>query len=85
MSIQSTLKKEGINVIGKLNTLEINKIAANISEKITQAFPEHNINQHDLFIAISRFQYFFISNCIHNYICYSIFAIYPLNSVFLHL
>ncbi len=54
MSINSTLKKEGINVIGKLNTLEINKIASNISEKIAKAFPEHQINQSDLFISISR-------------------------------
>ena len=54
MSINSTLKKEGIKVIGKLNTLEINKIAANISEKIVTAFPEHNLNQHDLFASIAR-------------------------------
>lgn len=54
MSINSTLKKEGINVIGQLNTLEINKIASNISEKICKAFPEHNINQSDLFISIAR-------------------------------
>ena len=47
MSINSTLRKEGINVIGKLNTLEINKIASNISEKICLAFPEHNINKSD--------------------------------------
>ena len=54
MSIQSTLKKEGIQVIGKLNTLEINKIASNISEKICKAFPEHNIDQSKLFISIAR-------------------------------
>jgi len=54
MSINSALKKEGIKVVGKLNTLEINKIASNISEKISQAFPEHNINQSDLFISIAR-------------------------------
>ena len=54
MSINSTLRKEGIKVIGKLNTLEINKIAANISEKIVTAFPEHNLNQHDLFVSIAR-------------------------------
>ncbi len=54
MSIQSTLKKEGIHVIGQLNTLEINKIASNISEKICKAFPEHNINQSELFISIAR-------------------------------
>ena len=54
MSINSTLKKEGINVIGKLNTLEINKIASNISERLVAAFPEHGINQSDLFISIAR-------------------------------
>lgn len=54
MSIQSTLKKEGIHVIGQLNTLEINKIASSISEKICKAFPEHNINQSELFISIAR-------------------------------
>lgn len=58
MSIQSTLKREGINVIGKLNTLEVNKIASNISEKIVNAFPEHNINQSDLFISIARLDMF---------------------------
>lgn len=54
MSINSTLKKEGIRVIGKLNTLEINKIASSISEKIVAAFPEHGIDQSDLFISIAR-------------------------------
>lgn len=54
MSINSTLKKEGIKVISELNTLEINKIASSISEKICSAFPEHSINQSELFISIAR-------------------------------
>ena len=54
MSIDSTLRKEGVNVVGELNTLDINKIASNIAEKICSAFPEHNLNQSDLFIAIAR-------------------------------
>lgn len=54
MSINSTLKKEGINVISQLNTMQINQIAANISEKLSKAFPEHNIDQNDLFISIAR-------------------------------
>ena len=33
MSINSALKKEGIRVVGKLNTLEVNKIATIISTK----------------------------------------------------
>ena len=54
MSINSQLKREGITNIKPLNTLEINKIASNISDKICNAFPEHNINKSDLFIAIAR-------------------------------
>ena len=54
MNVNSILKKEGIENIKALNTLEINKIASNISEKICKAFPEHNLNKSDLFINISR-------------------------------
>ena len=48
------LRKAGITVVKKLSTLEVNKMASNISEKICLSFPEHKINQSDLFIAISR-------------------------------
>lgn len=54
MNINSALKKEGIKVVGKLNTLEVNKIASIISSSIANTFPEHNINQSDLFISIAR-------------------------------
>jgi len=54
MGINSVLKKEGINIIGELNTLDVNKIASLISEKICAAFPEYNLNQSDLFVAIAR-------------------------------
>lgn len=54
MNIDSTLKKEGIKIIDRLNAMDINKIATNISKVLTEVFPEHNINQSDLFIAIAR-------------------------------
>ena len=54
MSINSTLKKEGITVVKPLNTLEINKIASKIAEMLCSTFPEHNLNKSDLFISISR-------------------------------
>ena len=54
MSINSTLKREGIEVIGSLNTLEINKIASNISEKLCNTFPEHKLDQSKLFASIAR-------------------------------
>ena len=49
-----TLKKEGIEVITTLTTLEINSIASKIAEALSSAFPEHNLNQSDLFATLSR-------------------------------
>lgn len=54
MSINSTLRKEGINVISQLNTMQINQIATSISEKLSKAFPEHNIDQNDLYVSLAR-------------------------------
>lgn len=54
MSIESDLKKDGIEVIKKLDTLKINSIARNISIKICETFPNFNLNQNDLFIKLSR-------------------------------
>ena len=54
MNNDIALRKAGIRIVKKLSTLEVNKIASNISEKICSSFPEHKINQSDLFIAISR-------------------------------
>ena len=54
MSIKSDLKKDGIEVTEKLDTLKINSIARNISMKICDTFPEFNLNQNDLFIKLSR-------------------------------
>ncbi len=48
------LKKAGITVIRKLSNMEINEIASNISDKICEFFPEHNINKTDLSIELSR-------------------------------
>ncbi len=54
MNIESTLRKEGIEVIEKLNNLKVNSIATNISKKLVSTFPEQNINEHDLFMKLSR-------------------------------
>ena len=54
MGVNSALRKEGIEVIGPLKTLEINRIASTISEKLCTAFPEHNLNQSELFSAIAH-------------------------------
>lgn len=54
MSIKSDLKKDGIEVICKLDTLKVNSIAKNISHKLCETFPLYNLNENDLFIKLSR-------------------------------
>ena len=54
MSIKSDLKRDGIEVVEKLDTLKVNSIARNISMKICDTFPEFNLIQNDLFMKLSR-------------------------------
>lgn len=53
MSINSKLKKEGIQIIEKLDTEKVNKIAINVASKLCLAFPEHNLKRNELFEAVS--------------------------------
>ena len=54
MSIESDLKKDGITVVGKLDTLSINTISRDIAEKLCKTFPNQNFIFQNLFIALSR-------------------------------
>lgn len=54
MSIESELKKEGIEVIKNLDTLQINSIAKYVSECLCSKFPEQNLDENELFIQLSR-------------------------------
>lgn len=54
MSIERELKKDGIEVVSKLSTLEVNSIAKNIADRICQSFPEFNLDSAELFIKLSR-------------------------------
>ena len=54
MSIKSDLKKDGIEVTQKLDTLKINSIAKNIASKLCQTFPSYGLNENELFIKLSR-------------------------------
>lgn len=54
MSIESDLKKDGIQVIKKLDTLKVNSIARNVSLRLCSTFPNFKLNQNDLFIKLSR-------------------------------
>ena len=54
MSIESDLKKDGITVVGKLDTLSINTISRDIAEMLCKTFPNQNFIFQNLFIALSR-------------------------------
>ena len=54
MNIEKELKKNGITVIDKLDTLSINTLAKNIAQKLCRAFPNQRFIAQKLFIAISR-------------------------------
>lgn len=54
MNVESQLRKDGIEVIGRLDTLSINTIAKNVAEKICKAFPQAHFIPAQLFIEFSR-------------------------------
>lgn len=54
MSIESDLKKDGIEVLEKLDQLKVNSIAKNVSIRLCLTFPHFNIDQKDLFIKLSK-------------------------------
>ena len=54
MGINSKLKKEGIKIVEKLDTLKVNTIAINVVNKLCSTFPEHGFDRSTLFEMISR-------------------------------
>lgn len=66
MSVNSDLKKAGIDIIQQLNEKDIFAIASNIASKLCLAFPEHNLKRHDLISAISKIN-MYIANMPQDY------------------
>ena len=54
MSIESDLRKDGIEVVSKLDTLKVNQLARNISTRIYNTFPQFQFKPNELFIKLSR-------------------------------
>lgn len=54
MNFEAELRKDGIEVIGRLDTLSINSIARNTANKICNAFPRAHFDCSQLFIEFSR-------------------------------
>lgn len=59
MNINSILKREGIEIKSKLDMLQVNKIAEIITDKLCDAFPEHNLNRNDIFSILSKVDMYF--------------------------
>lgn len=54
MNIESELKKDGIEIVGRLDTLSVNALAKSVAEKICLAFPKAHFISSQLFIELSR-------------------------------
>jgi len=54
LATYSRLKKEGIEIIEKLDAMKVNTVANNIASKLCTAFPEHNLNKSDLFESLAK-------------------------------
>ena len=54
MSIESDLRKDGIEVVSQLNAVEVSSIANCIANKLAVAFPEFNLKSNDLFDRLSK-------------------------------
>ena len=54
MNIEAELKKDGIEIVGRLDTLSVNSLAKSVSEKICKAFPRAHFDSRQLFIEFAR-------------------------------
>ncbi len=54
MNIEAELKKDGIEIVGRLDTLSVNSLAKNVSDKICKTFPKAHFSSKELFIEFSR-------------------------------
>ena len=54
MSIESELRKDGIEVVSQLDTLTVNNLAQNIAARLCSAFPDFGLDEKELFIKLSR-------------------------------
>ncbi len=59
LSIKRVLKREGIEIIEKLDTLTVNSLAKNIATSLCSAFPNLGLDSNTLFINLSRINMYF--------------------------
>ena len=54
MNIEAELRKDGIEIVGRLDTLSVNTLAKSAAEKICRTFPRAHFVSSQLFIELSR-------------------------------
>lgn len=54
MNIDAELQKDGIEIVGRLDTLSVNSISKSVADKICKAFPRAHFVYSQLFIEFSR-------------------------------
>ena len=59
MSIESALKKDGIKVIEKLNTLKVNSIAKDIADKLSETFSHFGLDRESLFARLCKLEMYY--------------------------
>ncbi len=59
MSIKRDLKREGIEIVSKLDTLSINTLANKITDIISNTFPSLELNRNELFRSLSRLNMYY--------------------------
>ena len=59
MNIDTALRKDGIKVLEKLDTLKINSIAKNIADKLVSTFPHFNLDKESLFVKLCRLDMYY--------------------------
>ena len=53
------LKKEGIELVSTLDENKVKSISEKVSKKICKAFPEHHLNQHDIYTELIKTNMYF--------------------------
>ena len=59
MSIKRDLKREGIEIIQKVDTLTVNSIARNVGNILSSNFPKLELNSNELFMKLARLNMYY--------------------------
>ncbi len=59
MNIEAALKKDGIKVLNKLDTLKVNSIAKSIADKLSDTFSQFSLDKENLFVRLCRLDMYY--------------------------